>query len=178
MALFQNKYRIESAHLKDYDYSSQGEYYVTIDIEGNKNILGIVKGQKMFLSQAGIAAEQTWKQLPGMYKNIELGDFVFMPDHMHGIISIREKADKNLHAMIRAFKSKSAIEINRILGTPGGKAWQAGYYDRIIRNEYEYFFVSEYILNNPLVYEEGKGQREWYDLYEERQKLNDKNKKP
>jgi putative transposase len=174
MTLFQNKYRVESAHLKDYDYASEGDYYITIDVKNFKNILGQVKDKQMIPSQAGIAVGNAWKQLTERFNNIALGDYVIMPNHMHGIISIRKKTSKTLHDMVRTFKSISAIAINKERNAPGKKVWQTKYYDRIIRGEIEYFFVTEYILNNPLVYEKGKGQKEWCELFEERNKQNRK----
>ncbi len=174
MSLFQNKYRVEPAHLKDYHYSSEGEYYVTICTENKRNLFGCVESKQMVLNPAGTAVAECWTRLTEDFKNISLGDFVVMPDHMHGIIRINKKLVKTLHDMIRVFKSKSGIQINKISGTPGLKPWQSGFYDRIIRGEIEYFFVTEYILNNPIVYELGKEAKEWYELFEERNSLNNK----
>jgi putative transposase len=174
MSLYQNKYRVEPAHLKDYDYSSEGEYYVTICTENKRNLFGRVEAKKMVLNHAGYSTAECWKYLAEDFRNISLGDFIIMPDHMHGIIRINKKSIKTLHDMIRVFKSKSGIKINRINGTPGYKPWQPGFYDRIIRGEIEYFFVTAYILNNPLVYELGKEVKEWYELFEERNSLQNK----
>lgn len=174
MTLFQKKYRIESAHLKDYDYASEGDYYVTIDVEDFKSILGQVQDKRISLSLAGEAVEKAWTELPKRFKNTTLGDYIFMPNHMHGIIRIRKKTNKGLHDIVRAFKSISGIAVNKIRNTPGAKVWQTGFNDSIIRGEIQYFFVTEYILNNPLVYEEGKGTKEWYELFEERNKQNKK----
>jgi hypothetical protein len=90
---------------------------------------------------------------------------------MHGIIKINKKSNKSLYDMVCAFKSKAAIAVNRLENKPGRKLWQDGFYDRIIRGDIEYFFVTEYILNNPLVYKEGMKEKEWYELFEERNKM-------
>lgn len=162
MTLFQNKYRIETAHLNGYDYSSEGYYYITICLnDRNTNLFGSVKEQKIILSKAGDIAEDEWKRLPATFSNIELGEYIFMPEHLHGIIRIITKSSKSLHVMLRAFKSKSAIAINKLLGMPGGKVWQPGYYDRVIRNEKEFLSIAEYIKNNPFVYRQGKEEEEW-----------------
>ncbi len=171
MSLYNNKYRIESNHLKEYDYSSEGDYSVTICLDKRHNFFGSIKDRKMFLSDAGKAATACWIELKSKFENIALGDFMFMPDHMHGIIRIGRKTGKTLHDMICVFKSKSTIAINKLQQKPGRKFWQEGFYDRIIRGEFEYFFASEYILNNPMVYEPGMEEKEWYELFEERKKL-------
>ena len=172
MSLFVDKYRIESNHLKDHDYSSEGDYSVTMCLQDRPHLFGSVENRQMVLSESAKIAEAHWQNLESMFKNVSLGDYVFMPDHMHGIISIRKKSDKTLHDMVCAFKSKTSIALNRMQNKPGRKLWQDGFYDRIIRGEIEYFFVTEYILNNPLVYEKGKEEKEWYELFEERNNRN------
>ncbi len=53
---------------------------------------------------------------------------------------------KNLASIIRGYKSSVTMKARQI--NPAF-AWQANYYDRIIRNEYEYERITEYIQNNP-----------------------------
>ena len=171
MTLFADKYRSESARLKDHDYSSEGDYSVTICLHNRPQMFGRVENRQMFSSESARITEAHWTNLESMFKNISLGDYIFMPDHMHGIISIRKKSDKTLHEMIGAFKSKTTIALNKMHNQPGRKVWQEGFYDRVIRGEIEYFFVTEYILNNPLVYEKGREEKEWYELFEERNNM-------
>ena len=55
-----------------------------------------------------------------------------------------------LGSIMRAFKSISAIEINRILDRQGYALWQRNYYERVIRDEKELDGIREYILHNPM----------------------------
>jgi REP element-mobilizing transposase RayT len=91
------------------------------------------------------------RDLPNHYKNIELSEFVIMPNHVHGIIHIIENKitpAKPLSEVIRGFKTFSSRRINET--NPKEKfQWQKSYYDRIIRNEREYSLIQTYILNNP-----------------------------
>ena len=41
----------------------------------------------------------------------------------------------SLGAVVRSFKSASTLRINRLRETPGGRVWQRGYYDRVIRGD-------------------------------------------
>jgi REP element-mobilizing transposase RayT len=115
---------------------------------------------------------QIWHELPTRYGHIELGQgkFVVMPNHVHGIIHVgallaapqfappgRGDASKGaassaptLGNILRAFKSISAIAVNRLLGRSGRSLWQRNYYEHIIRNEHELALTREYIANNPL----------------------------
>ncbi len=58
-----------------------------------------------------------------------------------------------LGAVIRAFKSMSAIAVNRAMDRQGVPVWQRNYYEHIIRNEPELNRIREYIVNNPLNWE-------------------------
>jgi REP element-mobilizing transposase RayT len=50
---------------------------------------------------------------------------------------------------MRAFKSISAIEINRALNRQGQPLWQRNYYERVVRDEGELNGYREYIQFNP-----------------------------
>ncbi len=76
-----------------------------------------------------------------------------MPDHVHGILFLRNVENANgaqgLSAIIGAFKSLTAREINKHLSRTG-QFWQRNYYDRVIRNEDELSELRKYICDNPL----------------------------
>ena len=89
MTLYKNKYRVESARLKGWDYSWPGYYYITIVTKNRKWFFGNVINSKMMLSEIGTIAEKYWLEIPEHFENTVLDEFVVMPDHMHGIIVIR-----------------------------------------------------------------------------------------
>ena len=62
-------------------------------------------------------------------------------------------SDKTLGDVIRAFKSISAIGVNRMIGRSGQPLWQRNYYERIIRDENELHNARQYIRENPLKWE-------------------------
>lgn len=168
MTLFKDKYRVETTRLKDFDYSSIANYYVTIDLKDLKPFFGSIEKGKMILNEQGLIADGVWKNLEGDFPNIKLGGHVIMPEHMHGIIRIVKQTDKTLSSVIQAFKSKTAVIINK---TGNAKCvWQKRFWDRVIRDEKEYFFVEEYIKNNPLMTDPDNYYKEWFELLEEREK--------
>jgi REP element-mobilizing transposase RayT len=100
--------------------------------------------------------------------NLELGEFIVMPNHIHGIILIGENEynsrrdamhgvsteyknqfapqSKNIASIIRGYKSavtiyarKNNIEFD----------WQSRFHDHIIRSMDDYAKISNYIINNP-----------------------------
>jgi REP element-mobilizing transposase RayT len=52
----------------------------------------------MILNEFGRVANNEWMNTPNIRKNIELGEFIIMPNHMHGIIQIMHAAE--LHALL------------------------------------------------------------------------------
>jgi len=50
---------------------------------------------------------------------------------------------------MRAFKSISAISVNRVIGRQGLPLWQRNYYERVIRDEEELNTIRQYIADNP-----------------------------
>ena len=51
--------------------------------------------------------------------------------------------------VVRAFKSISAIEANKILGQSNRPSWQRNYYEHIIRDEEQLTVLRQYIRDNP-----------------------------
>lgn len=90
MALFRGKYRIESARLKGYDYSSPGAYFVTINTEGMLHWFGEVVGGEMKLSEIGNIIADEWAKTPTIRPTVTLDEWQVMPNHLHGIIVIHK----------------------------------------------------------------------------------------
>lgn len=91
---FQNKYRISSIRAQWWDYGWNGAYFITICTQDRKHYFGEIQNGKMILSEVGIITDLLWHQIPIHHKNVELGDFVVMPNHIHGILIIDKKSDK------------------------------------------------------------------------------------
>jgi putative transposase len=97
MAKYQNKYRIESARAQWWDYGWNGAYFITICTHRRKHFFGEIKNKKMILSHLGIVADILWHEIPNHADFVELGDFVVMPNHIHGIL-ILDKPDGGKNA--------------------------------------------------------------------------------
>jgi len=143
-----------SIRLPGYDYSQQGAYFVTICIWQRQYLLGDIEEGNMLLTRYGEVVDFNWFNLTRVYPNIELDYFVIMPNHIHGIIIIKNR-DKNhgLSEIVRGFKTFSARRINQLRAVSGIHVWQRGYYEHIIRNETTFSKIQEYIINNPYKWE-------------------------
>ncbi len=90
MTLYKNKYRVESARFKGWDYSSNGGYYITICVKNRASIFGYNENNKIILSNIGKIAEDCWRGIPDHFPFVKLDEFVIMPNHVHGIIFIEK----------------------------------------------------------------------------------------
>jgi putative transposase len=143
-----------SIRLQGYDYAKPGQYFVTICTQHRLCLFGTIKNGRMSLNEYGEIVQAAWDDLPYHYHNINLHEFVIMPNHVHGIVGMIDtgEAIAKKHALpeiIRAFKTFSARRINEKCETPGVPLWQRNYYERIIRDELAYTTITDYIRTNP-----------------------------
>jgi len=159
--------------LKRYDYSQAGAYFVTICTENRECLFGDVIGGKMVLNNVGRIVVDEWIKTVLIRDEIQLDEWVVMPNHFHGIVwithgtvrhcrgdrpvapTIRPVAPtagpqpRSLGAMVAGFKSAVTKRINESRQTPGAKLWQRNYYEHIVRNENELNRIRQYIIDNP-----------------------------
>jgi putative transposase len=94
---FQNKYRNGTFRAQWWNYGWNGAYFVTICTQGRECYFGEIKNGKMILSHVGVIAHLLWHEIPKHHQHIELGDFVVMPNHIHGIIIIDKPNDCEIY---------------------------------------------------------------------------------
>jgi putative transposase len=173
-----------SIRLKGYDYSRNGAYFVTICSWNRECLFGEIPGIKtgkpeMILNNYGNIVRDEWMRTALIRKEIEIDEFIVMPNHFHGIVFIHDRGDrlvaqmpmikdnikgrppvaptedrpgprsKSIGSFLAGFKSSATKHINELRQTPGAPVWQRNYYERIIRNEIEYNRIYEYIIGNP-----------------------------
>jgi REP element-mobilizing transposase RayT len=92
---YQNKYRISSSRLKNWDYGNNGAYFITICTGNRKHFFGkiisIDDQNEIQLTEIGKLAAQFWAEIPKHFPFIELGNYQIMPNHVHGILIIANK---------------------------------------------------------------------------------------
>ena len=104
MDKFQNKYRIQSTRLQNWDYGSNGAYFITICTQNRGHFFGDIvvnnssntTEKSMQLNEMGLLAEKYWMEIPKQFPYIELGNFVVMPNHTHGILIINHRSSNGL----------------------------------------------------------------------------------
>lgn len=96
---FRNKYRVPSARLQNWDYGSNGAYFITICTKEMQHFFGEVADRKIILNSVGELAEEYWIEILKEFPYVEFGNFQIMPNHMHGILII----DKSVVAVETRF---------------------------------------------------------------------------
>jgi REP element-mobilizing transposase RayT len=162
MNKFQNKYKVKSARLPEYDYSTVGYYCITICTQNKKCYFGRIIGHEVQLSEIGKIARQCWVDIPIHFPHVSLDTFIIMPNHVHGIICINNvetqnfaslqitknvfgPQSKNLASIVRGYKIgvQKLATVNNI-----PFSWQPRFYDHVIRNKKSLQNIRQYIASN------------------------------
>jgi REP element-mobilizing transposase RayT len=82
-----------SLRLSYYDYSQAGAYFVTICTLYHRQLFGEIQNGEMQLNTVGRLAAAQWLQLEFRFADLELGEWVIMPNHIHGILIITGRGE-------------------------------------------------------------------------------------
>jgi len=147
--------------LQSWDYPWNGAYFVTICTQNRECFFGDIFEGKMRLSETGKIAHKFWIEIPNHFPFVKLGEFVVMPNHVHGIVIIENKIETpnlgvstknekwkpgNLGVIINQYKRICTINARKINSRFG---WQTRFHDSIIRDYLALNRVSNYIIGNP-----------------------------
>ena len=159
-----------STRLKNYDYARDGAYFVTICAQHKEYMFGNIIDGKMILNPAGEMIKKWLFELKNKFKNIELDEYIIMPNHIHLIIFIlnniaRNENQNGIPQIVQWLKTMTTNEYIRNVKQNNWKPfdkkiWQRNYYDRVICNEKELDEIRKYIFENPLKWELDKNNLE------------------
>lgn len=101
-----------SIRLRDYDYSSPGEYFITICTHNRECLFGEVVDGEMVLNDFGKIAHEEWFRTESIRDNVELDVFVIMPNHMHAIFGIKANINEFGKPTVGAYSDTPLHESN------------------------------------------------------------------
>jgi len=154
----------KSARLKNYNYSSEGYYFITICTHNKQKILCDIVGDGVYdipktkLLKCGMVANKYVEKMNLKYDNIFIDKYVIMPNHIHLIIKISQSSKKETdffgssqapnptNAIVPKFISLYKRYCNREIGQ---NIFQRSFHDHIIRGEKDYLKIWNYIDTNP-----------------------------
>jgi len=73
-----------SIRLNEYDYAQAGGYFVTVVAYLQKCRLGEIAGGRMMLNLLGKTVQACWEEIPVDFPDVDVDEFVVMPNHIHG----------------------------------------------------------------------------------------------
>ncbi len=77
--------------MRGYDYANAGAYYITICTHERLHRFGRITHGVMHPSPLGDIVQRCWDAIPEHMPHAGVGHFVVMPNHVHGIVIIRER---------------------------------------------------------------------------------------
>jgi len=167
---FRGRYRIPSARLPGWDYSTPGAYFITICTAGRAHLFGAVCDGQVILSPLGEIVRQEWEKSFEIRQELVCDIYVIMPNHIHAIVRIVDgppiethgraslsgvpayRPPKSVSSFVAGFKSAATKRINQHREIPGAPVWQTRFHDHIIRNQREY----ERIAANPVRWQDDR----------------------
>ena len=143
--------------LKNFDYSANGAYFITICTQNRKSILSTIVGEGSplpKLSCYGKIVDDCIQKLSDKYPEITVNRYVIMPNHIHLLLFVfkddgRGDPSPTVDAAMGWLKYQATKEINKTRNTVGEKVFQRSFYDHIIRNDDDYCEIHNYIYENP-----------------------------
>lgn len=150
--------------LKNYDYSSNGAYFITVCTKDRKNIFWdkkqpnfvgediILPPNSVRLSPYGKIVEEAITAIPKYYSHVELLQYVIMPNHIHMILFVPYNSGRIISSPTNILTVVG--QMKRYVSKKIGKAiWQKSFHDHVIRNKNDYNKISKYINENPIIWQ-------------------------
>ena len=169
--------------LKNYDYSQNGVYFVTICTKERKPLLstipvgrgaltppldalatttpvgrGALTPPEIHLSQIGEISERYILSMSTAYACVHVDHYVIMPNHIHLLLWIDSAPASNggmraSRPTLQTIVRSFKTLVTRQLGT---SIWQDSFYEHIVRSEASYLEIWKYIDENPIKWQEDK----------------------
>ena len=162
----------------EHDYCAPSFYMITVVTEPRRSCLSVLEGTAaeplLQLSPIGEVVREVWQRTSAVYPGVEACECVVMPDHFHGILWVKERLERPMGHIVKAFKRVSTQECrskglllppdpSKGLLLPPDPAlvaaaapaagvstlWQEGFQDSILLRNGQLKAMVNYIADNP-----------------------------
>ena len=107
-------YKRKTHRLANWDYGSDGVYFITICCFDKQSYLGTVCNKKVVLSEIGAISSSYWLEIPDHFPHVKLDEFIIMPNHVHGIIILDKTIALKRHEALQVQSDDSVVPFNGI----------------------------------------------------------------
>ena len=118
MPAFNDRSR-RSIRLRGFDYSADGAYFLTICVRNRECLLGEIQNKQMILNNYGKIVREIWESLPNQVSDIDLDEYVIMPNHFHAILVIDKSVDSSKvysNLDVNEAKSRRKMILPKVVG--------------------------------------------------------------
>jgi len=156
-------HRRRSIRLPGYDYSQPGAYFVTVCTRDRECLFGKATKGAVCLSALGQIVAGCLADLPSHFQDVELDEWVVMPNHVHAILVIHGRGTAcraptlnvrfgrpvsgSLPTAVGTYKAAVTTLARR--NHLADAVWQRNYFEHVIRDEEDLRRIREYIAHNP-----------------------------
>jgi REP element-mobilizing transposase RayT len=134
------------------DYRAPAFYMVTMTTRDRRPWFGVCEDNRCTLNEDGWIVHNLWHAIARDYPKIEVSTLCIMPDHLHGIVHVRERLEKPMGVAIRAFKSQATSAFRAKYNNSTLTPWNPGYNDRCVWRPGSLARFTRYIMDNPRRY--------------------------
>lgn len=135
-----------------HDYRAPFFYMITLVTAPRRPLFGTCSENRTRLSDAGRTVEKLWRTISRDYPQISATTLSIMPDHIHGILRVREPLPFHIGVPIRAFKAQVTSALRKATGNAALQVWEKGYNDKIVWRDGSLAAYTHYIQDNPRRY--------------------------
>jgi REP element-mobilizing transposase RayT len=184
MAKFADRFNTKSDHLQNFNYSTPGNYFITICAINKNKFFGKIVNNEIVLSKMGIIANNCLIDISKHFANVCSDAFVVMPNHVHILLRVETPymaslqdnrqitlvnySHKNHPDYFPRISQKSKQLIPKIVQQYKSAvtklinpktvffAWQPRYHDIIVKDEFQLIKIKNYIITNPANWQKDK----------------------
>lgn len=153
--------------LPGFDYSTPGAHFVSICTLGKRCLFGRVVSGRVLLSAMGEIVEEEWLITAERRPYVALDAHVVMPNHVHGLIFIKEHVQTvggpacasgrrhSLSSIVGGFKAAASRRIAQSSEENRCVIWQRSYHEHVVRDSEKLDAIRAYIATNPARWRSG-----------------------
>jgi putative transposase len=122
-------HRLQGIRFPGRDYRIPAFYMITMTALDRKPLFAACENGTSTLNDDGWIVYDLWHRMAKDYPQIDTSTLVIMPDHLHGLLRVKEQMEKPVGVPLRAFKSQVTSALRKKYGNPDLNVWTPGYHD-------------------------------------------------
>jgi len=145
-------HRLQGIRFPGRDYRIPAFYMITMTALDRRPLFAACENDASTLNDDGWLVYDLWHRMAKDYPQIETSTLIIMPDHLHGLVRVKEEMEKPVGVPLRAFKSQVTSALRKRYGNPNLNIWTPGYHDLAVWRRGALDAYIRYMKDNPRRY--------------------------